>query len=66
METKKLTISEMELIEGGKMSAGCWWSVAGMVVTIAGATMITGIGGLLLYQAGLAVGAGSMISSCRG
>lgn len=64
METKSLSFEQMETIEGG-VSAGCWWSVAGMIVTIAGATMITGIGGLLLFQAGLAAGAGGMMSSCR-
>ena len=64
METKSLNFEQMENIEGG-LSAGCWWSIAGMAVTIAGATMITGVGGLLLYQAGLAVGAGGMLSSCR-
>ncbi len=61
---KNLSVQQMEQINGG-MDASCWWAIAGMSVAISGAFFLTGgIGGLLMYQAGLAVGAGGMITSC--
>lgn len=61
---KELSVEQMQHINGG-LSASCWWAIAGMGVAITGAFFLTGgIGGLLLYQAGLATGAGGMVTSC--
>lgn len=56
---KELSISQMEQINGG-LSASCWWAIAGFTATIAGATLITGVGGLVIYQVALAAGAGGL------
>jgi len=53
---EKLELYQMENVEGGKKLSGwCIAAIAGMGVAIAGATMLTGgIGGIVLFQLGLA------------
>lgn len=60
---KELSASKMEQINGG-LPPSCWWAIAGMAATIAGATLISGVGGLVIYQVALAAGAGGL-ATCQ-
>jgi hypothetical protein len=63
---EKLELYQMENVEGGKLSGWCIAAIAGMGVAIAGATMLTGgIGGIVLFQLGLASSGASILGACK-
>lgn len=59
-----LAKAQMIQIIGAEMDASCWWSVAGMGVTMLGAVAITGGLGAILWGAALLTSTGSLVSSC--
>lgn len=65
METRKLSLQEMEATEGG-ISAWCIASLASMGVAIASATVLTGgLAGLVFFQLGLMGAGAGVVGSCR-
>ena len=63
---EKLELCQMENVEGGKLSGWCIAAIAGMGIAIVGATMLTGgIGGIVLFQLGLASSGASILGACK-
>jgi len=58
-----LELNQMEIIEAG--NAGCYWSLAGILVVGISAGVVTGGVGILLWGASAVTGVGGMVTSCN-
>lgn len=61
---KTLNLEQMEEIQAGDLSWGCYLAIAGTIATTAGAAFITGGAALIVFLISKGLATASIINAC--